>query len=65
MEIIKKTNKQILNAKATSIALDMAKSAKDSKFAKYEKALDKAKVLRDAILSKYHAKALNQAKRES
>ena len=63
MEIIKKSNKQVINSKATEVAFDMARAAGDAKLAKYEKLLEKAKVLRDSILSKYKSKALTQVKR--
>jgi hypothetical protein len=62
MEIIKKSNKQILNSKATNMALDMAKVAGDPKYSKYEKLLEKVKILRDALLAKYHSKAMTKVK---
>lgn len=63
MQFVRKTDKQILNAKATNVALSMAKAAGDMKVKKYEQALAKAKILRDDILSKYKAKAMMQVRR--
>jgi hypothetical protein len=62
MQFVRKTDKQILNAKATNVALNMAKASGDQKYKKYESALTKAKALRDDILAKYKMKAMMQVR---
>jgi hypothetical protein len=64
MQFVRKTDKQVLNAKATSVAINMAKAAGDPKAKKYESMLAKARILRDDILAKYKSKAFMQVRRQ-